>query len=299
MGLNQVKLWAGFIKRQVMFTPDEALDQCAKIQLVQIVGDMGNPSPLHSHAVQSPDFYEDDEQIANIAAEFLDMAQADAESSTGAGNYCLIALLGIDRRPGERSPRVRLSPNEQILKLGAIDSGNVKDDIIKQCLHHNEAVMRIVVADRDASQRHAAQLIQMLSDQVIAGHEKRIEYVTKTEELEDRKHERELDSHREMAQDDRKERVWKMAEQYVPIAVAKLRGKELPEGADDPQATALKEAIGNIPQDKMEQMMELLGEHAAPFAAIYMMNLEKLAKEEEAKQKEKAKQGGGNGQGSN
>lgn len=165
-------------------------------------------------------------QAAAIAERFASAAQAHASATPGGGSqrYTVAAMAG----PNVLAQRMISIEVMRPGGLGDYDGPGDAASIVKQTLRHSERMHQLVVRDREVSlnimQQHTvmlagemAKMREMMSTQFV-------EQLRVTQELVDRKHEREIEIHREQQKDERFERLWVMLQALAPTVIARMTG---------------------------------------------------------------------------
>jgi hypothetical protein len=239
-----------------------------KIMLLQLVSSGGSTtlreSPLNA------EFGYDEAKTAELVAEFLTIAQEDADGHRGVTSYCLRAAKGVTQ--GERSPIFRLRAQES--EFGEDDAlGDTeqptKDGLQAQLMRHLEVKDRTMAQMFEVVTRSSIERERGMQEQIRHYEDRHWDTVLRAEELASERDQRETAKIQAIAFEKRKDELLKMLKPLVPLAMSKFSGT--PKDAKPVLwLESLKEILAQTSPDDMGKIAEILGPKSLALATIYM-----------------------------
>lgn len=258
---NEDKL-ARFVRRAVVPTAGYT-----RLSLIQSLA-AGGSNVIRNIELTPQQYGYDEAKVSEMVAEMLSTAQEDADGHMGVSTYCIKAFKGVTL--GERSPffRLRSQDYEDNEALGETESAT-KDGLLAQFMRHLEAKERSSVQKDEIMANQSAAIIARQSEQIKHYEDKHFETVLRLEELLSEKHQRELDSLREMGKEKRLDEALKTFKPLVPVLMAKFKGTPA-EAKPGLYMESLKEILKQVNPEDMGKIAEILGPKSLALATMYM-----------------------------
>lgn len=231
-----------------------------RVDLV-LVGARGSASTVETVDVKDPRDFGSEERLEELIASLAETAQSDANGWGTPSKYCLRARFHDDEAQ-PRSTVVNVHPDgdddEQGYEAG--EPANATG-LVAQAHRHTEAFARQLVAQTNAFTQFATESMARMAETISRAEREKLHTFEMIEELHTRKHERELEIHREERKDKALERVVNSVVPLLPIAGGKmLLGPKAPtQVKNSPQMAALREFGKSLSVDELAKAQEVFG----------------------------------------
>lgn len=240
-----------------------------RLTLVQM-GTGGGSNTLLTKDLNPADTAYDADKIDEITAEFLSIAQEDADGHRGPPtSYRVKAHKGISQF--EVSPIFRLrsqDSDDESDVLGDTEPANATG-LLAQLMRHLEVDRRAAVQEREIYARQSTDVIRSLMERLNHYEERHWDNIVKAEELADERDKRELAKLTAINKEKRLDEALKTVKPLVPVLVSKLKG--VPSEAKAAlNLEALKSVMANLDPDKMEQIANILGPQSLALLEIWL-----------------------------
>lgn len=259
---HQEETLSKFIRRAVRPAADYT-----RLSLVQIV--VGGGTNILRTDDLSKDTVYDSEKIDEMTADFLATAQEDADGRSGLSSFCVKALKGVTQ--GERSPTFRLRAQDSDINSEALGETEpaTSAGLLGQLMRHLEADRRQTVQLVEVMSNQSTAVIARLTEQIKHYEDRHWETMVRAEELADERDNREMKKLKEVNREHRFDEALKTFKPLVPVLMSKLKGVPADAKAGLHMA-ALKEVIGDISNEDMEKIVNILGPKSLALGEIWL-----------------------------
>lgn len=239
---------------------------CVQIQLRQIGM---NDSILHSEEIPEDLSILTEDRLYEMINQILDLASQDADGFGAIQSYYCVAFFKGDRRPSQRSPTFRISPDNVDTAIDGSEPANAHG-LLKQLMRHLEAKERTSTLEREAVMRHLTATVERLTTANLAHEQQRIEMFRFTEELMSERHQRQLEEKYAERKDERMAEALQLIKDWGPTIVNRLSGRNVLPGAKSPEKAIIEQVMSKITADELEQIAAVLGPKALPFVDLFL-----------------------------
>lgn len=203
-----------------------------------------------------------------LAERFFGAAHSHAIATGGWQRYTVAAMAGST----VLAQRMLVIETMQPARMH--DPGGELGDaatIVKHLLRHDERTHRLLVEDREVSLKiMQAQLVTMSTEMQAMRQtftDSLLEQMKVMRELGDRKHERDMELHRETQKDERQAQLLEMAQVMVPAMVARMTGataaNRLLQSIDPEVRRQLFSILDDTQEKDLRELLKIAGEGAA------------------------------------
>lgn len=262
--MSNQNIFISFLKRQLWAEGLSEEEKVTRIQLGRIVGrDFASLSivPIDEIGFE----FWDKEKIESLSNTFFETACEDADGHNHISAYCLFALLGPDRKPGQQSGTLRIKPNSQSKDSPVVGETEpaTPEGLQAQLMRHNEALMRTTLGTFEVSMVSMQKTIERQSNVIERLETKRYEVAEMREDALNQKHERELESKKLLADEERKEKIVSSLVPLLPAALNRIMAgknkEQLVPAEHAPLYQSLKAVIEEIPQERLLEIIKIAG----------------------------------------
>lgn len=269
-----------FLRRELLFASNNESDKPTSIRLLHILG-QNQTSPLSDQHAKSIEEYDDD-SIIELADEFLEIAQEDADSRSGPSSYCLMVMVGKEARV--KSPNWRLAPNTNGVPVGDTEPGT-KDGLLSQAYRHIEAQSRTMVSMYESTIGTLTETVNRQANHIERLEGNHMKVVEERENMLNEQHIRNLDTKREELREQRYDQALKTITPLVPALANRLlaganKSALIPEN-QKPMLVSLKDIIDSLEPKQIEQIMQALGSKSIALMEI-LTQIEEAANAEKS-----------------
>jgi len=232
---------------------------CIQLDLVSAQPGMKGDGIRTWDRKESPDVFEGQGAVENLATEIIRIAEEHAESY-GGGNHRFelrtTQYLGGRQRTAFR---IRIDSDEgQPIGSGSGEDAPTATGLVGQLMRHNEAKERVMV---QLFQQTIGTMSRTMADMADENRQLRSERRDHLHELENAKSaelERELKAASQVAADERKDKALQQLYQLVPVVKARLLSAGQTDVGETPEGILIEALTGSLEPEQMAQIARSL-----------------------------------------
>lgn len=238
----------------------------SKLELV-LMSAKGGSSVVDTIRVEDPRDYSTEDRFEELLAGLCETAQRDANGWGTPSRYCLRARFQ-DEDANPRSTVMAVHPDDDSEPDDYAGEPANATGLVAQAHRHTEAFARQLVAQTAAFTQHATDMMARQSETLQRLERDRLNTLELIEDLQTKKHERELELRKEERRDKNVARMVDAVAPLLPIAGGKLLlGAKAPvQVRNSPQMASLRELAKSFTADDLARLQGALGPER--FAAI-------------------------------